>query len=122
MKKPISFLCVILTLFMTVNFSGAKEMTSSIPASGIAGTFDVQDGQKVCDQVNFTKVAYENGSPGLPYLIQANQKACLDKCSQAYDSCMSGTGDSGDAKFRCEDKRRTCTLGCNNEWYPKHNL
>ena len=122
MNKSIYLLCVIFTFFLAVNFAGAEGLTSNIPASSPATTIDNQESQKFCDQVDFMKIAYETGFSDLPYLLQANQMACLDKCSQAYDSCRSGAGDSGDAKFRCEDKRRMCTLGCNNEWYPKRNL
>lgn len=119
MNKSISLLFVIFTFFLAVNFAGAEGLTSNIPASSPATTIDNQESQKSCDQVEFRKVAYETGTSDLPYLLQANQMACLDKCSQAYASCMSSAGESGDTKFRCEDKRRMCTLGCNNAWHPK---
>ena len=122
MKKSISFLSVIFTFFLAVGFAGAEGMTSSIPASGTVITIDNQENQKPCDQVDFMKIAYETGDSGLPYLLQANQMACLEKCSQAFDSCMSGAGEGGDDELRCVVKRRMCTLGCNNEWYPKLNF
>jgi hypothetical protein len=34
---------------------------------------------------------------------------------QEYDSCMNEAGDSATVKFRCQDKRRIYSLGCDNQ-------
>ena len=122
MKKITFALCFMFVFFMTIGFAGAEGVALNNSASSEWTSIDKQASKKLCDQENFLKVAYETGNPNLPYLLQANQKACLDKCSQAFDSCMSGAGDSPDAKFRCEDKRRICALRCDNEWYSKVNF
>jgi len=119
MKKSLYFLCILFTLLFTVDFAGAEGMTSNNPSSSASTSIDNPVIQKLCEQGNFKKIAYKMYDLDSPYLLQANQKACLDKCSQEFDSCMSGASDSGDAKFRCEDRLRMCALGCNNEWYPK---
>ena len=121
MKKPIISLYGIFAFFLAFSLTGAEGITSDISDSGTSIIVD-KESKKLCAQLDSTKVSYEAGNLDLPYLLQADQKACLDKCSQAFDTCMSGAGNSADAKFRCEDKRRTCTLACNNEWHPKLNL
>ena len=121
MQKPIISLYVIFAFFFTASFAGAEGITSNTSVPDTSTTVNNESKTK-CDQLDFINVYNETGHPDLPYLLQANQKACLDKCSQAFDTCMNGAGNSPDGKFRCEDKRRMCTLGCNNEWYPKLNL
>lgn len=117
MKKSIFFLCVIFAFFWVVGVAGAEGINKiSYDKTTI---INHQKSKQLCDQNNFMKVANESGNTDLPYFLQADQKACLDNCSQEYDSCMSEAGDSATAKFRCQDKRRICSLGCDNQWYQK---
>jgi len=106
---------------LTSGVTGAEE-TLQTKVSPIEGSsLDQQERKNLSEKTDFSKIDFEAGNPELPFLLQVNHKACMDQCSQAYDSCMSGAGSSS-AKFRCSDQRTMCTLGCNNEWYPKYQF
>ncbi len=120
MKKWVFVFCFMLVFSLISGIAGAGEI-SQTKTSAIEDTLEQQKRNNFSEQTDFSKVDFKSGNPELPFLLQVNHKACMDQCSQAYDSCMSGS-DSSSAKFRCADQRTMCTLGCNNEWYPKYQF
>jgi len=63
----------------------------------------------------------DNAQPDLPFLLQQNQRACLDGCQMEFESCMK-SADSADSKYRCNDNRWRCTRSCDNQWYNRLQL
>jgi hypothetical protein len=118
---------LILTIVVTMIFSLiagqgiAKEATDTIDAGSQINLLNSSTPKAECDNVKLQNSAFETAKPELPYLLQRGQMACLDKCTQEFNSCMSGAGDSADKKFRCGESRWMCTRGCDNQFAPKNN-
>ena len=74
-----------------------------------------------CENIKLQKSAFETGDPEHPFLLQRNQQECLNKCTQEFNSCMSGAGDDANKKFRCGESRWMCTRGCDNSFAPQLN-
>ncbi len=118
MKKSKLILGVFLTFILASGLAFAGEAISD-PKIIQNYSIKVSGHDTPCEKAMIKRIAYQSLNPDLPFLLQVNQQACLDQCSQAYDSCMNGAGDNASAKFRCGEKRRMCTLGCDNKWYSK---
>ncbi len=119
MKAKILIFFSLLMFVFAVSLSNAggignKEIPFK-PMSDLSQTTDV----KPCPEVDKKNVTSEGIDFQLPYLLQKSQKSCLDKCTQEFDSCMSGTEGSPSAQFRCGEKKWMCTRGCDNQFAPQ---
>ncbi len=88
------------------------------PAAQNPAAAEIEQG-KPCAMSSIKSASWENVDPELPYLLQQDLKSCLDKCTQEFNSCMNGAGDSDSAQFRCGEKRWMCTRSCDNQWESK---
>jgi len=122
MKKSMLIFYSLLLFSLTTNIGNAGELSSSSDISNKAVVMDQGTSVEICDKAQLKNAALEKNTPELPYLLQSDQQACLDKCTQEYDSCVSGAGDSADSQFRCGEKRWMCTRSCDNAFAPQLEL
>lgn len=121
MKRLILIFCVTLFCSLIAGHTIAKESSQTIDPDSQLSLLKNTIHKTACENVKVQKSGLETGNPELPYLLQRGQHACLDKCTQEFNSCMSGAGDSADKKFRCGESRWMCTRGCDNQFAPQIN-
>ncbi|GJL79918.1 MAG: hypothetical protein NPINA01_29070 [Nitrospinaceae bacterium] len=122
MKKPILIFFSVLLFSLAANTGHAREMNPSNDISDKAVAMDQKASGTICAKKQLEKAALENGNPELPFMLQRDLKTCLEKCSQEYDSCVSGAGDNAGAQFRCGEKRWMCTRSCDDAFAPQLEL
>ena len=105
MKKSLLVFYTLLLFSLAATNGIAGELISSNDVSNKAVSMTEGTSGKICDKAQLENAGLQGGDPELPYLLQADQKVCLDKCTQEYESCVSGAGNSPDANFRCGEKR-----------------
>jgi hypothetical protein len=115
----IFFVTMICSLFAGQGI--ANEASNAMDADNQVIQQNGSTNKAECKNGTLQNNSFETANPELPYLLQRNQQACLDKCTQEFNSCMSGAGDSADQKFRCGESRWMCTRGCDNQFAPKNN-
>ncbi len=122
MKFRTWILCSLVILFLTTGLANAGETTKpSVPLNPVTDLNPSSPG-KPCLKGNMEIVGWEGSDFQLPYILQQTQKACLDKCTQEFDSCMSGAGENPSAQFRCGEKKWMCTRSCDNQFAPQLEL
>lgn len=122
MKKAMLIFCSIMIMTMVSSLGFTEDLNPAKDISNEAVSKEMGITGKDCGKVQLDRAALKNVHPELPFLLQGDQKECLDKCSQEFDACMSGVGDSADAEFRCGEKRWACTLNCDDVNAPQVDL
>ncbi len=112
--KKILFTVFILSIFgLLVNVVYAEDSAfSSNPTVGTANNDNSAEAG-----TNLIQISNRNLNSDLPFVVQQNHKACIDKCSRAHSSCMNRVGGSPSAVNNCDEQRWRCTLSCDDKYY-----
>lgn len=121
MKRLILIFCATLICFSVAGPGFAKDLTQTINVDSQTSLLGKGTSETTCENVKVQNSAFETTNPELPYLLQRDQQACLDKCTEEFNSCMNGSGNSADKKFRCGESRWMCTRGCDNRFAPQND-
>jgi hypothetical protein len=121
MKQMLLIFFVTMVCSLIAGQGFAKETTGALVADSQINLANDSVHKAECTDKKIQISSFETANPELPYLLQKNQQACLDRCTEEFNSCISGAGDSADKKFRCGESRWMCTRGCDNQFAPKNN-
>jgi len=112
--KKILFTVFILIIFgLLVNVVYAENSASSSSQTvGIANHDNSAEAG-----TNVIKISNRNLNSNLPFVVQQDHKACIDKCSRAHSSCMNKVGGNPTAVNNCDEHRWRCTLSCDDKYY-----
>ena len=122
MKVKILILFSLVMFVFAVSLSNAGGIENKAVPFNPMSDLNQAAHDKPCPEVDKEKVTLEGFDFQLPYLLQKSQKSCLDKCTQEFDSCMSGTEGNLSGQFRCGEKKWMCTRGCDNQFAPQLEL
>ncbi len=112
--KKILFTVFILSIFgLLVNVVYAEDSAfPSNPTVGIANNDNSAEAG-----TNVIQISNRNLNSNLPFVVQQDHKACIDKCSRAHSSCMNKVGGNPSAVNNCDEHRWRCTLSCDDKYY-----
>ena len=117
--KKILFTVFILIIFgLLVNVVYAENSASSSSQTvGIANNDNSAEAG-----TNVIKISNRNLNSNLPFVVQQDHKACIDKCSRAHSSCMNKVGGNPSAINNCDEQRWRCTLSCDDKYYGSYSF
>jgi len=112
--KKILFTVFILSIFgLLVNVVYAED--SAPPSNQTVGIANNDNSAEA--GTNLIKISNRDFNPDLPFVVQQDHRACIDKCSQSHSSCMNKVGGNPSAINNCDEQRWRCTLSCDDKYY-----
>ncbi len=113
MKKILFTVFILSILGLLVNVVYAEDSASpSNPTVGIANHDNSAEAG-----THVIQISNRNLNSDLPFVVQQDHKACIDKCSRAHSSCMNKVGGNPSAVNNCDEHRWRCTLSCDDKYY-----
>ena len=109
-KIFIAFILLIFGLFVNVVYaedipSGSDQIVGNVnTAAAEAETYLIEISNRDFDS-------------NLPFVLQQDHKACIDKCSRSHTGCISKVGNNPSAINNCDEQRWRCTLSCDDQFY-----
>jgi len=118
MKKILFTIFILIIFGLLVNVVYAENSASSSSQTvGIANNDNSAEAG-----TNVIKISNRNLNSNLPFVVQQEHKACIDKCSRAHSSCMNKVGGNPTAVNSCDEHRWRCTLSCDDKYYGSYSF
>ncbi len=115
-KIFIAFILLTFGLFVTVVY--AEDIAS--PSDPIIGNAKTDVAAE--PETYLIEISNRDFDSNLPFVLQQDHKACIDKCSRSHTGCINKVGNDPSAINNCDEQRWRCTLSCDNQFYGSNTL
>jgi len=109
-KIFIAFILLIFGLFVNVVY--AEDIPSR--SDQIVGNVNTAAAES---ETYLIEISNRDFDSNLPFVLQQDHKACIDKCSRSHTGCISKVGNDPTAINNCDEQRWRCTLSCDAQFY-----
>ena len=118
MKKLLFTVFILFIFGLLVNVVYAEDIAST--SNQTVGITNIDNSAE--PGTNLIQISNRDLNPNLPFVLQQDHKACIDKCSQGHTSCMQRVGGNPSAVNNCDEKRWRCTLSCDDKYYGSNSI
>jgi len=118
MKKIIVTAFILLIFGLFLNVVNAEDIVP-VPNQAVENVNNGTVNEATTKSIDIASRGFDSR---VPFMLQFDQKACIDKCSQDHTTCISGAGKNATAVNNCDEKRWRCTLSCDHKYYGSHTF